>query len=476
MKKRIDRVLDLFDQIAAIPHGSGNMDKIAAFCVSFAQERGLTVLRDEANNVVIKKPGTGGYENAPAILLQGHLDMVCQKDPDLSFDFETDPIPVLRQGDELLTKGTTLGGDNGIAVALMLDLLDRGDLSHPPIEAVFTSDEEIGMIGAGKLDFSLLSAKRMINLDAEEDDKVTVSCAGGMDVVMRCPLQTKPASGSFVSVTLAGLAGGHSGVDIGKGRENALLLAGRFLAHMRNKIPFSLCSVQGGDKANAICSGAEILVATSDAETFLTEAGEYLSCLKEEISSVEKDFSYTVVLSKERKEVLEEELSQRIISALCTAPQGVVRMSGEICGLVETSLNLGICRMEEGTFLLHFLLRSSKESALFALEEKLLAFAHLCSFEAESFGFYPAWEYRKNSPLRELYTRLYLQTYGTEPQVEAIHAGLECGVFAKGIEELDCISIGPCLTDIHTPRERANIPSVDKIYGLVEKVLANGKG
>lgn len=473
MKTRIERVIDWFYQIAAIPHGSGNMDGIAAFCESFAKKRGLWVVRDEANNVMIKKAGTAGYEAEPPILLQGHLDMVCQKVPDFPFDFETDPIPVIRQGEELFTQGTTLGGDNGIAVALMLDLLDRNDLSHPPIEAVFTSDEEIGMIGAGKLDFSLLSAKRMINLDAEEDDKVTVSCAGGMDVVMRCPLNTKPVSAPFVSVTLSGLAGGHSGVDIGKGRENALLLAGRFLAHMRNQIPFSLCSVEGGDKTNAICPSARILVATSDAEAFVRQANQALSALKEEIASVEPEFSYSAEVSETGQEAMEEELSERIIAALCTAPQGVVRMSGEINGLVETSLNLGICRREGDTLLMHFLLRSSKESALFALEERLFAFARLASFQAESFGFYPAWEYRKDSPLRELYTRLYQKTYGDKPQVEAIHAGLECGVFAKGIGDLDCISIGPRLTDIHTPRERANIPSVDKIYQLVENVLTN---
>jgi dipeptidase D len=466
------RVLEIFEALCAIPHGSGNMEEISAFCVDFAQKCGLAAERDEARNVVIKKSATLGYENAPAVMLQGHLDMVCQKVEGSAVDFEKDGIKTVIEGDYMKAVGTTLGADNGIAVAMILALLERNDLSHPALEAVFTTDEEIGMLGALELDMSRLKAEKMINLDSEEDDVVTVSCAGGSDFVMRIPFERKEEEGTCLTVTFKGLQGGHSGVEIHKGRANADLLAGRFLQHMASSVPFSLMAVNGGDKSNAIPRFSEMKIVTTDPAAFLKESETYLATLKNELATREPGF--VSVLKKEGEgsfSVVEKNAADRIIAALCTVPNGVMNMSADIAGLVETSLNLGILETKENAVALHFALRSNFTSGLVALEEKMFAFASLLSCEASTGGHYPPWEYRADSKLRDLYTRLYLEKTGKEAKVEAIHAGLECGVFAAGISDLDCIAIGPNLFDVHTTEEKMSLSSAKKIYELLAALL-----
>ncbi len=466
------RVFEFFGEISGIPRGSGNMKKIADYCVSFAEKRGLKYLRDEADNVVIFKDATKGYENADAVILQGHLDMVCQKTEESEIDFLSDGLDLFVDGDFVKANGTTLGADNGIAVAMVLAILDSEDLLHPSLEAVFTTDEEIGMIGALKLDMSYLKGKKMINLDAEEDGILTVSCAGGSDFLITVPVERKKVTGDFVKITLKGLKGGHSGVEINDGRVNADVLAGRFFNHMKNCVSFDLISVDGGDKGNAIPNFCSIELLTDDSAFFKNEAEKYLDIVKKEISEREPSFEYLINIGEEKTvSVLTEETKNKIIFALVSAPNGVVEMSKEIEGLVETSLNLGILKTEEEKITLHFTLRSNKKSALIFLEEKLGAFSDYLGFESESFGHYPPWEYKGNSSLQQIYKECFTEQNGYEPRLEAIHAGLECGVFASAIENLDCVALGPALWDVHTVNEKLSVSSTERTFKLVVKIL-----
>ncbi len=467
-----EKVFKFFEEISSVPRGSGNMKKIADYCVSFAEKRGLKYLRDEADNVVIFKNATKGYENADAVILQGHLDMVCQKTEESEIDFLSDGLDLFVDGDFVKAKGTTLGADNGIAVAMVLAILDSEDLSHPSLEAVFTTDEEIGMIGALQLDMSYLKGKKMINLDAEEDGILTVSCAGGSDLVITAPSERKDEKGILLEITFRGLKGGHSGVEIHDGRVNADILAGRFLNHMKNCVSFDLISVDGGDKGNAIPNVSKLSVLTKNKDSFVNEAEKYLDIVKKEISEREPSFEYLINIGEEKTvSVLTEEMKNKIIFALVSAPNGVVEMSKEIEGLVETSLNLGILKTEEEKIILHFTLRSNKKSALIFLEEKLRAFSDYLGFESESFGHYPPWEYKGDSSLQQLYKECFAEQNGYEPRLEAIHAGLECGVFASAIENLDCVALGPALWDVHTVNEKLSVSSTERTFKLVVKIL-----
>lgn len=466
------KVFEFFEEVSGIPRGSGNMKKIADYCVSFAEKRGFKYIRDEADNVVIFKDATKGYENADAVILQGHLDMVCQKTEESEIDFLSDGLDLFVDGDFVKARGTTLGADNGIAVAMVLAILDSEEISHPALEAVFTTDEEIGMIGALKLDMSYLKGKKMINLDAEEDGILTVSCAGGSDFLITVPVERKKVTGDFVKITLKGLKGGHSGVEINDGRVNADVLAGRFLNHMKNCVSFDLISVDGGDKGNAIPNFCNIELLTDDSAFFKNEAEKYLDIVKKEISEREPSFEYLINTGEEKTvSALTEEIKNKIIFALVSAPNGVAEMSKEIEGLVETSLNLGILKTEEEKIILHFTLRSNKKSALIFLEEKLGAFSDYLGFENESFGYYPPWEYKGNSSLQQIYKECFTEQNGYEPRLEAIHAGLECGVFASAIENLDCVALGPALWDVHTVNEKLSVSSTERTFKLVVKIL-----
>lgn len=466
------RVFHYFKEISAIPRGSGNMKAIADYCVDFAVKNGLKYVRDEADNVVIYKNPTSGYECAEPVILQGHLDMVCQKEEGKSIDFLEDGIEIIVDGDFIKADGTTLGADNGIAVAIILAILESSDIAHPPIEAVFTTDEEIGMVGAFKLDMSLLSGKKMINLDAEEDGTVTVSCAGGSDLTADFPFETVKKHGTKISISLKGLKGGHSGVEINSGRVNADILAGRFLNHLKNKVDFDIISINGGDKPNAIPNTCTIELCTEDAGELINLSEEYLQIIKKEISEREKDFE-PVISSFEADEfsVFPEEIKEKLIFTLLCVPNGVMEMSAHIENLVETSLNLGILKTEKDKILLHFALRSNIKSALVALEEKLMAFFASINMNTDTFGHYPPWEYKEDSELQKLYTDVYRGLFSNEPKIEAIHAGLECGVFASFIEDFDCIAIGPALYDVHTVNEKLSISSTENLYSLLKNLL-----
>ena len=471
-QKESASVFRYFEKICAIPHGSGNMKAISDFCVQFAEENGLQVVCDDAKNVVIYKPGTKGYENAEPVILQGHLDMVCQKKENSSIDFTKDGIETYTDGDFLKAKGTTLGADDGIAISMILAILASKNLPHPPIEAVFTTDEEVGMIGAQKLDASVLKSKKMINLDAEEADILTVSCAGGSDFRLMLPIDKTVVHGTKISFEIQNLKGGHSGVDIDKGRVNANILAGRILRHAQKMAAFHIMNINGGTKGNAIpfCFKAEL--ATEDGESLTRIIEDYFSVVKKEIGDREERCSIRLTMEETGDfEVLNPAVQDKLLYMLLTTPNGVVDMSAEINGLVETSLNLGILMTETDRIVLQYALRSNKESALAFLEDKLSAFAshHGCRFEIS--GRYAPWEFKKDSPLQKLYTEAFCEKFGRKPQISAIHAGVECAVFAQKIEDLDCIAIGPDMFDVHTVHERLSISSAMEIFDLLCTVL-----
>lgn len=466
-------VFEYFEMLSAIPRGSGDTAKIADFCIDFAKKNSLKSVRDSADNVIIFKEASKGYEKAEPIILQGHLDMVCQKKNGNTKDFSNDGIDLLIEDGFIKADGTTLGADNGIAVAMIMAILADKTLCHPAIEAVFTSDEEIGMIGASKLDFILLSAKRMINLDSEELDVLTVSCAGGAELITSVELKRQTKQGTKVNITLKGLKSGHSGVDINKGRVNACILAGRLLNYLSNSSEISLISIRSGSKPNVIPNECFIELCCDSPLKLIGTAEEYLFQLKEEISARESSFSFDFSIKEtESFSVLTDTSLKNIIYILNCVPNGVTEMSAEIEGLVETSLNLGIMKTEEKMLYLVQALRSNKSSSLSYLEEKLKCFFSMFPAVCASSGHYPPWEFKENSSLQELYKKIYKQTTGNEIKVEAIHAGLECGVFASNIKDFDCIAIGPQLYDVHTVNERLDIQSVTIIYEILLKILS----
>lgn len=476
MQLEPQRVFYYFQKICSIPHGSGDMCKIASFCEDFAKQNSLEYVRDDFNNVVIYKKGTKGYEESQPVILQGHLDMVCQKEEGYDIDFLNDSIKAYVDGEFIKAQGTTLGADNGIAVAMVLAILESNNYAHPPIEAVFTTDEETGMDGALNIDMSLLKGKRMINIDSEEECNVTVSCAGGRNFAVNVTFERECVHSTEVTVNLKGLQGGHSGVEIHKGRVSANALAGRFLNRYILDSSVSLVSVNGGDKSNAITNSCEIKLAVKNPAEFLNTAKAYLDVIKKEISSREKGFYAEITVGAEAEiNVIPEVLKKKLIFALVSSPQGVVSMSAEIEGLVETSMNLGILKTEENSILLNYSFRSNKKSSIDFLEEKMRTLFMDISCEISVFGSYPSWEYNANSALQKIYCDCYQKHNGKAPFIEAIHAGLECGVFDSKIDGLDCISIGPDMFDVHTFKERLSIASVQNIFAVLLDVLENLK-
>ncbi len=468
-----EKVFYYFEEISAIHRGSGDMEAISQYCVDFAKSHGFRYYTDADKNVVIYKDGSKGYENSEPVILQGHLDIVCQKTADCDIDFLKDGLSIYVDGDFIKAKGTTLGADNGIAVAMVLTVLDSDSIAHPPIEAVFTTDEETGMYGAKGLDMSVLSSKRMINLDSEEDDCITVSCAGGSDFQVSQKLIFTEVEGTKVTVTFDNLSGGHSGVEIHKGRANANIVAGKFLNNLHRNTQFGLINICGGDKANAIPVKCSIELCVKDVNEAIALINDSLELTKLEYSDREKNMTIDVNVGENGAfDVIDADFTDKIICALACTPNGVLEMSASINGLVETSLNLGILKIENDILTIHYGLRSNKQVSLRTLEEKMMTFYDNLSFEWKNFGHYPPWEYREDSTLRELYKQTYIEQFDKEPRVEALHAGLECGIFASAIDGFDCIAIGPTIHDVHTVNEKLSITSTQRIYGTLVKILA----
>lgn len=471
------RVFYYFEQLSQIPHGSSNMDSIAQFCVDFAKTHNLQYIRDNANNVVIFKEGTSGYESSKPLILQGHLDMVCQKTLDCNIDFEKDGLDLYVDGDFIKARGTTLGADNGIAVAMVLAILENDTISHPPIEAVFTTDEEIGMIGARVLDTGVLNSNRMINLDSETDGLVTVSCAGGSDFVVNMPLDTTKKTGTPVTIEISGLKGGHSGIKIDKNRVNANMIAGRILNELKALSPFEIVSIYGGDKSNAIPNHCIVNLCVDHADDIRRFVDNlYQKTLKAELSDREPGLIIKCHSGTSGEyDVFSSTAKENLIYTLLCVPNGITEMSASIDGLVQTSLNLGVLKTDTSIATMHFALRSNKMSSIDFLEKRLCAFFDMLALPYQTFGHYPAWEYREISPLRDAFCEIYRQETATSAEIAVIHAGLECGVFAGKIKDFDCISIGPSLFDVHTVNERLSVSSTENLYNIIIKLLGKLK-
>ena len=469
-------VFHYFEEIAAIPHGSRNTKKIADYCEQFAKDRGLQHTRDASDNVIIVKPAAKGYETAAPVVLQGHLDMVCEKAPGCTKDMETEGLDLVEENGWVYARGTTLGGDDGIAVAMMLALLDEKDLPAPRLECIITSDEEIGMLGAAVLQPTLVTGRNMINLDSEAEGVFTVSCAGGNRTYCRLPIQRETVTGQTVTLRIAELVGGHSGVEIDKGRANAEMLLGRLVMAARRDAPCRLISLTGGSKDNAIPNEATAQLLCEDLPALERLAAAWQSQLRHEYAPAEPDLTITITPNEKTAcAVLTEESAERVLCMLLCVPNGIQAMSGSLPGLVQTSLNLGILTTEDDAVELHFGVRSSVASQKEMLTERLTVLTHQLGGTVEVFGDYPAWEYRAESPLRELMCEVYREQYGAEPKIEAIHAGLECGLLCEKLPGLDCVSIGPELLEIHTARERMSVESVGRVWRYVREVLRRSR-
>ena len=459
-----ERVFHYFEAISAIPRGSGNTAAVSDFCRGFAEAHGLEVRQDSWHNILIKKPASPGYEAHPAVILQGHLDMVCEKDPDCAHDFLKDGLALFTEGDWIGARGTTLGGDDGIAVAMGLAILEDQTLSHPPLEVLFTTDEETGMYGAAGLDPAWITGRTLLNLDSEAEGILTVSCAGGARCELTLPLEGRRFQGRMKKVTVTGLQGGHSGAEINKGRLNANVVMANFLMTLPS---FRLASIAGGLKDNAIPRASEAVIA-SDAD-LPALAREFVQKTK-----VPGDPGLEILVedAPPAASAFTPEDSRKAVEFLSSLPSGVQAMSSEIEGLVETSLNLGILTSSDDGLLASFSVRSSVNRSKDILLETLTSIAGDFGGKASTHGHYPAWEYAKESRLRRVMVETWKKTTGKEPVVEAIHAGLECGLFSAKLPGLDAVSIGPDMRDIHTSRERLSISSSRRTYEYVLAVLA----
>ena len=466
-------VFHWFEQISAIPRGSGHTAAISQFCADFAAQRGLRCCRDRTNSVVLYKDASPGYEDHPTVILQGHLDMVWEKTADCDLEFRTQVLRLAVDGDQIYAQGTTLGGDNGIAIAYALALLDDPDAIHPPLEVLLTADEETDMAGAEALDPLLLRGRRMVNLDSEEEGVFTVSCAGGVTATIALPYDTAPAAGYLYRLRVTGLLGGHSGSDIDKGRANAILLLGQALRLLDHVTPLRVASLRGGGRDNVIPREAEALfVAPPDKERSLAAAAEAFAAELREAYPVETGLTITCTPDNTGvAEIWDRPSTQRFLRLLTEVPNGVQSRSRSMEGLVETSLNLGILRVAGDTVKLTFAIRSSLERDKRYLTAVLQGIAQQSNGLYSDLGDYPAWEYRETSPLRNIAVEVYRQQYGREPQVVSIHAGLECGVLSKKLPGLDCISLGPNLFDVHTPQERMSIASVARTWDYLRALL-----
>ena len=456
-----------FERLCAIPHGSHHAKAISDYLVAFARERGLACRQDAANNVVIRKAASAGYENAPVVMLQGHIDMVCEKDADCGKDMETEGLDLFVDGDVIGARGTTLGGDDGIAVAMALAVLDADDIPHGPLECVFTADEEVGMIGARALDASDLKAKYLINIDSEEEGVLTISCAGACRMACTLPVTRAPFDGQTLRVRISGLAGGHSGEEIHKGRANANLLLGRALDEMSRAGALRLIRVSGGTKDNAIPREAEAVVRTGDAAALRRAAEALAAVLRAEYHAADGHITVTVTETDDGLTPMDAASTERAITLLLCAPNGVVEMSMDVPGLVQTSLNLGRLTSDEASLRASFMIRSSINSQKNAVASRLARLAEALGGQAELDSDYSAWPYRPESPLRDRVAEVFYEQYGEKPRIAALHAGLECGILSGKLPELDCISLGPDLTDIHTPRERLHIASTERTWRLL---------
>lgn len=467
-------MLRFFEDICRIPHGSGNEQAISDYLMAFARERGLECYQDETLNVFIVKDATPDCADKPALLLQGHMDMVCEKNSDVVHDFLTDPIVPYVDGDWMRARGTTLGGDDGIAVAIILAILDDDTISHPRLECLITTGEETRMEGAGKFDYSRVTARRLINLDSEDEGVATASCAGGMDICFTHRTDRIPCPGRPIKLTVKGLAGGHSGADIHLCRGNANRIMGRLLAVLYEDTPFNLVTVSGGNKRNAIPreAFAEIFVDDPKAATAILLAEE--AKLKKELSDADAGFKLLIGKGAPADAMLTYKDSSTVINLLTLLPDGVVAMSPFVEGFVRTSSNTGVVTSAPEAVEVAVMARSSSDSEMDALTLTFKRLAKALGVQMVIEDRHAGWDFDPNSKLAADFVEVYRETFGADstPVVNAIHAGLECGIIVSALNgECDAISIGPTLRDIHTPDEALYIPSCERLWTLLLNLM-----
>ncbi|HIR96968.1 MAG TPA: aminoacyl-histidine dipeptidase [Candidatus Merdisoma faecalis] len=470
-----EKLFHFFEEISAIPRGSGNEKGISDYLVAFARERGLWVHQDEAWNVIIKKAGSPGAEDREPVMLQGHLDMVCEKLAGVEHDFTKEGLKLSVKDGVLTAKGTTLGADNGVAVALMLMVLDDEDIVHPPVECVFTTEEEVGLNGAVALDKSLLRARTMINMDSEEEGVGTVSCAGGLRIECARPVRRETAEGTLVRIEIDGLKGGHSGMDIDKERQNANRLMARVIWQLMKQTDGKLVDFTGGNKDNAIpreCRASMIYADSEEARKAEELAGALADTLAAEITPYEENFVCRVEKEEGMSaEALPAEDAKAFVTAMYLAPNGVQSRNMHMDGFVVSSVNMGVVRTEEERLVMVFSPRSSVASLQEEMKARLGLLAETFGFSSSYSGEYPGWSYKEDSRIREVFRESYQELFGKEMKMEAIHAGLECGLFSDALPGLDAIAVGPTLNHVHTPEENLPLDSFERFYKLLKDVL-----
>ena len=463
-----------FEELCNIPHPSYKEKKISDYCVAFAKAHNLEVHQDELGNVIIIKEATPGYEEVEPLIVQAHLDMVCEKDADAAIDFDTDGLTLKVEGDYVTAEGTTLGADDGIGVAYALAMLASDTMKHPRIEAVFTVSEEVGMEGATAIDLSPLKGHKLLNLDSEDEGVFLTSCAGGCTSYLYLPLCYEKKQGMIYEITVGGLLGGHSGAEIDTGRANSNCLMGRFFLMLAEEMQYALISVAGGQKDNAIPreTKAQIMIGAGDEAVLEKVISKAEAILRKEYATTDPEICIT--FKKENgteADVLTDACAQKVVTLINLLPNGVHTMSADIKGLVETSSNMGVLKTEENRLALTCSVRSSVQSAKEYIVSKLRTLILQLGGEIKVKSAYPAWEYRKDSVLRETMIRVYREMYGKEPEIQAIHAGLECGLLAGKIENLDAVAMGPDMADIHTTKERLSISSTKRVWDYLVTLL-----
>lgn len=466
-----------FEELSKIPRGSGNEQAISDYLVSFAKAHHLEVIQDEALNVLIKKPGASGYENSPGVVIQGHMDMVCEKGPDIIHDFLKDAICLKVCDDMLYAAGTTLGADDGIAVAMGLALLAAEDIPHPPLELLITTCEETGMDGAHALDPKTISGRTLINIDSEEEGILTVSCAGGCSALINIPVswEAPDMDMTFLSLTVEGLKGGHSGIEIHKGRGNANKLLARLLDNLNAKIDLILCSIDGGSKHNAIARDARAVIGIrkKDEALLREQLAELEGVFRDEFKTADPDIRILMTAQEPKpKQAMAAESANHVIQFLYLIPNGVQSMSMDIEGLVESSLNLGVIRTNEGGVEIISSIRSSVGSIKANIFHTIVSIAKLTNGNVVEESSYPEWSYNPDSKIRVLFTELYEKMFGQKPLINAIHAGLECALFDEMFGgQMDMISIGPTMVGVHTAEEHLSIPSTQRTWAFLKEAL-----
>ncbi len=482
-------VFKYFEEICAIPHGSRDTKKISDYLAKFATDRGLRHIQDVGGNVIIFKDASTGYENSAPVILQGHMDMVCEKDEDCDIDFSKDGLRLRLDGNIISAEGTTLGGDDGIALAYCLAILDspKDEIPHPPLEVVFTVDEEIGMFGAADIDCSMLKGRTFLNIDSEEEGKLLVSCAGGVCAVCHIPLtyadteeRESMQDGRIMKIRVNGISGGHSGVEIHKEGANSNKVMGRILYSLSKDFDFRLLEVNGGLKDNAIPRDATALIYIGSKD--IVSVSERLKAigkiLASEYRSTDKDINITweETDADSQESILKKDVTDKVITALVNLPNGIQKLSKDIEGLVQTSLNLGVAKTikdENGNqeFMCTFSVRSSVSTEKEEVVDKITCLMNAIGGTVTTSGDYPAWEYKEDSKLRNIMIDAYEDMYGVKPEIQAIHAGLECGLFAGKLPGLDCVSYGPQMDDIHTTQERLHVDSAIRTWEFTLEVL-----